>query len=327
MPHKPWTGRSEAHREILERIGRLARRDIEILILGPSGVGKEMYARTVHAESRRAARPFVALNCGAMPGELLENELFGHVAGAFTGARPCAPGLVEEAKGGTLFFDEIDALSLRNQVKLLRFLQEREYRRLGDTRVRTADVRIVAASNADLIAATQAGTFREDLLFRIRVAPIEIPPLRERPADIDAIFEAYRGWYAAEYQLPPIVVSDAARGALAAHDWPGNVRELENCVRYLTCLELGRAVEPADLPFGHGSGHGASASAGRATAAPVVNFDDAKAAVVQEFEREAIVGALDAAAGNIAQAARSVGKPRRTFFELMRKHGVTAPRH
>jgi len=325
---KPWVGCSEAHRRIVDTIRRLAPTDLEILITGPSGVGKERYARYAHDASGRAARPFVAVNCGAIPAELVENELFGHVGGAFTGARAESEGLVAEAEGGTLFLDEVDALSQRNQVVLLRFLQEKEYRRLGEARVRRADVRIVAATNSDLGIATREGRFRTDLLFRLRVAPIEIPALRERPDDADALFEQYCAYYAVQYALPHLRIGPAASAEIRRYEWPGNVRELENCVRYLTCLQLGRDVQVDDLPFmsprsghvngtvnGHAKGH---------TNGHALDFRAAKAAVVGELERSLVVQALEQSSGNITHAARAIGKPRRTFFELMRKHRITA---
>jgi DNA-binding NtrC family response regulator len=214
----------------------------------------------------------------------------------------------------------VDALSLRNQVKLLRFLQEREYRRRGETRVRRADVRIVAASNVDLVSEVRGGRFREDLLFRLRVAPIDVPALRERREDIDVILEAYRDHYAREYDLPRIFLSETTVAAIRAHEWPGNVRELENCVRYLTCLALSRPVEPADLPFAR--------PGARSVMNPTIptRFHDAKAALVAAFEKSTVADALEATQGNIAHAARMVGTPRRTFFSLMRKHGVAARR-
>jgi transcriptional regulator with PAS, ATPase and Fis domain len=158
--------------------------DAEVLISGPSGVGKELYARYVHERSPRGTAAFVPVNCGALPVDLLENELFGHVKGAFTGARPHSEGVVVMAEGGTLFLDEVDSLALISQVKLLRFLQEKEYRRLGETRIRRANVRIIAATNTDLVDAVRDGRFREDLFFRLQVVPIEVPALRERPSDI-----------------------------------------------------------------------------------------------------------------------------------------------
>jgi DNA-binding NtrC family response regulator len=299
-------------------LGRLAKTELELLLTGPSGVGKERYAQYAHAASERSGK-FVAVNCGAIPSELIENELFGHVAGAFTGARNEARGLVSEAEGGTLFLDEIDALSARNQVVLLRFLQEKEYRRLGEACLRRADVRIVAASNCDLSRATDEGCFRQDLLFRLRVAPIEIPPLRERPDDIATIFDQYVAHYSTEYRLPPIELREDTRACMLVHGWPGNVRELENCVRFLTCLQLERPVEPCDLPFKpttNGKPNGKHLNG--------TDFRTAKTAAVAELERSLVAQALEQTNGNITHAARVIGKPRRTFFELMRKHRITA---
>jgi DNA-binding NtrC family response regulator len=330
------------HVRILETLRRLAPTSLEILITGPSGVGKELYARYAHDMSERAERPFVGVNCGAIPAELVENELFGHVGGAFTGARARADGLVAEAEGGTLFLDEVDALSPRNQVTLLRFVQEKEYRRLGEPRTRSADVRIIAASNSNLVDAAREGRFREDLLFRLRVAPIEIPPLRDRPEDTEEIWARYADHYAGEYGAARIDLSPAARAAVARHEWPGNVREVENCVRYLTCLRLDRAVEPTDLPFasigllarprdptpasnGHGNGEPPAPDEPTRCNYPP-DFNAAKAAMIGEFERAVVERALVDAGGNIARAARSVGKPRRTFFALMRKHKISAQR-
>lgn len=318
---KPWVGVSDAHRRLVARIETVAVTDAEVLITGPSGVGKEYYARHVHDSSRRANAPFVAVNCGSIPDELFENELFGHVSGAFTGARPRSDGLVAAAEGGTLFLDEIDTLSSRNQVKLLRFVQDKQYRRLGESRSLRADVRIITATNANLIEAMRQGRFREDLLFRIRVIPLEVAPLCERPDDIDAIFDAYADWYAAQYGLPRIQMSEGATRAVHDYRWPGNVRELENCVHYLTCLSLAREVDAADLTLLDAP---APPRAVRDVAQIPTNFRRAKAAVVDEFEQSVIRKALDANGGNIARAARAVGKPRRAFFELMRRHKIAA---
>ncbi|HEY1552268.1 MAG TPA: sigma-54 dependent transcriptional regulator [Kofleriaceae bacterium] len=323
---KPWVGVSAAHRGLLTRIETVALADAEVLITGPSGVGKENYARHVHDASRRARGEFVAVNCGSIPDELFENELFGHVGGAFTGARPTSEGLVASAEGGTLFLDELDTLSQRNQIKLLRFIQDKQYRRLGEARPRRANVRIVAATNANLVEAVHAGRFREDLLFRIRVIPIEVPALRERPEDIDVLFEAYASWYANVYELARIVMLDAAMTKIRNYAWPGNIRELENCVHYLTCLRLTRAVDPADLPL--------LTSLSVATPPPPsslttpgtlpTNLNEAKSELVNGFEASVVRLALDEHSGNITHAARAVGKPRRAFFELMRRHGIRA---
>jgi DNA-binding NtrC family response regulator len=316
MSLKPWVGESTAHRGLLDLIERVACTDVEILISGETGVGKEQYARFAHARSARRQGPFVAVNCGSIPAELFENELFGHVAGAFTGARPSAAGIVESAAGGTLLFDEVDALAPHNQVKLLRFVQEREYRRLGDTQARRADLRIIAATNTDLVRAAREGRFRDDLLFRLRVVPVVVPPLRERPEDVLPLVDAFVDWYAQEYARPPIRFTAAARRALAQYRWPGNIRELENAVRNLTCVRPGSVVDADQLPL-------LVEPSGRA---PAGSFRGAKSALVAEFERKYLEEALAAAGGNIARAARTAGKPRRAFFELMRKHGVVAPR-
>jgi DNA-binding NtrC family response regulator len=321
MDHLELVGISQFHRVTLERLGRIAVTDAEVLVTGPSGVGKELYARYIHDHSHRRAAPFVPVNCGALPGELLENELFGHVAGAFTGARPNRRGLVAEAEGGTLFLDEVDALVLGNQVKLLRLLQEREYRPLGESRVRRANVRFVTASNADLQDEVRAGRFRLDLFFRLRVVPVHILPLRERAEDIDVLLDVFADRYAREYKVAPLRFTDDARRRLRDYHWPGNVRELENCVRCLACLSFEQPIHAGDLPLldictAPDAGDGASPPGGR--------FQDAKRDVVNRFERDYIESALRVSNGNIAHAAESSGKARRAFFELMRKHGLRA---
>jgi two-component system, NtrC family, response regulator GlrR len=314
-------GSSAVHRTLLERLAKFALTDAEILITGPTGVGKELYAQYTHRQSPRAKAAFVAVNCGAIPDSLLENELFGHVGGAFTGARPQSEGLVAAAEGGTLFLDEVETLSAAGQVKFLRFIQEREYRRLGEPRLRRANVRFIAATNADLLAAVQAGRFRQDLFFRLRVIPIEVPALAKRPQDIPPLIDEYVEYYAELYGLAPITLSNAALERLRTYSWPGNVRELENCVQYLTCLQLSQAVQPADLPLL--SPEEANQSAADATQ----SFQKAKQELVSLFERDYLEDALRRSGGNIAEAARASGKARRAFFELMRKHGVRAVGH
>jgi DNA-binding NtrC family response regulator len=317
-------GRSAAHQALLETLTKVSPTDAEVLITGPSGVGKELYARHVHQKSGRRSAEFVAVNCGVLTGELLENELFGHIAGAFTGARPQHLGLVTAAEGGTLFLDEVDTLSAVNQVKLLRFVQEKEYRRLGETRVRRANVRFVAATNADLPEAVSAGRFRSDLFFRLRVVPVEVPPLCERREDIEPLLEAYIAHYAREYSAPPIELNAAARQALDDYDWPGNIRELENCVRYLTCLRLDRRIDAGDLPLLDTDP--AIAPSPPARAETPARFQVEKRGVVDRFERDYLERALRQADGNIARAAQSSGKARRAFFELLRKHDIDAGR-
>src|SRR5262245_61492179 len=207
MLKAPMAGRSAAHIELLEAIRKFAPIDAEILITGPTGAGKELYARLVHAHSPRCKAAFVPVNCGALPADLFENELFGHAAGAFSGALAHSEGLVAAAEHGTLFLDEVDALTLGSQVKLLRFIQHKEYRRLGETRIRQADVRLLTATNADLAAAVRAATFRADLFFRLRVLALGVKPLSERREDIPVLVEAYIDYYAELYGLEKIRLS------------------------------------------------------------------------------------------------------------------------
>jgi len=315
-------GCSEAHRALLERLAKFAATDVEILITGPTGVGKELYARYVHQQSPRVKAPFVPVNCGAIPDTLLENELFGHVGGAFTGAQPQSEGVVAAAEGGTLFLDEIDSLTLPCQVKLLRFIQEKEYRRLGESRTRRANVRFIAATNMDLVAAVQAGKFREDLFFRLRVVPVEVLALSKRPDDIRPLFEQFIEHYSTLYGLPAISLTDDAWAKVETYSWPGNIRELENCVQYLTCLQTGRPVLSEELPL---LTFEEEKVADRMTSELLqASFQKSKRELVDLFEKSYLEEALRRSKGNIAEAARASGKARRAFFELMRKHGVKA---
>jgi two-component system, NtrC family, response regulator GlrR len=316
-------GDSAAHRALLEQLARMASTPAEMLISGPSGVGKELYARYVHESSPRSRFDFVAVNCGALPNELIENELFGHIHGAFTGARTRSEGLVCAAEGGTLFLDEIDALSLASQVKLLRFIQYKEYRRLGETRTRRANVRIIAATNTDLVGAVREGSFREDLFFRLRVIPIEVPALRNRPEDIPPLLAEYAEHYSRRYDIPRVSLSPAARERLYRYHWPGNIRELENCIHYLTCLQLNRVIEERDLPLLADEPVDTEAETGLiGSRLRDGSFRDAKRELVDRFERAYLESMLRQSNGNIAAAARNSNKPRRVFFELMRKHGL-----
>ncbi|HEX5749553.1 MAG TPA: sigma-54 dependent transcriptional regulator [Archangium sp.] len=321
----PILGTSGTHAQLLEFVASAASSDAEVLIQGPSGVGKELYARRIHELSARAQAAFVPVNCGALPADLFENELFGHAHGAFTGARTRSNGLAAEAHQGTLFLDEIDSLPLASQVKLLRFIQLKEYRPLGDPRLRHSDARIIAATNADLVTAVREGRFRADLFFRLRVLPLVVPPLRERREDIPALLEHFLRRYAAEYGKPPVSFSRQALQHLYAYDWPGNIRELENCVRYLLCTRSGGTVHPEELPLlSHLEQETAAASPPESAAAlHQETFQSAKRRVVSAFERQYLQRTLQAHHGNIAAAARASGKHRRAFFELMRRHGLT----
>ena len=311
---------SESQARVLEKLDRVAPTDAEILITGPTGVGKELYARYAHERSHRRDNAFAAINCSNLSSDLIENELFGHARGAYTGAQGAVHGLVSTAARGTLFFDEIDTLSRPCQAKLLRFIQTKEYRRLGDTMLRRADVRFITASNADLASLVRDGSFREDLFFRLRVVPIEVEPLASRRDDIPPLVEHFVARYAEEYRLPPIEIGEAALAFMLEYAWPGNVREVENCIRYLTCLQLERPVRPDDLPLVLGS----DPPDDLPDEIIGLPLRDAKARLIADFERLYLERALERSAGNVSAAARASGKDRRAFFELMRKYGMDA---
>ena len=306
-------GRSPAFRAALANIPIVARTDANVLISGESGTGKEICARAVHYLSPRASKPFVPVNCGAIPTDLVENELFGHIRGAFTGAFTTQQGLIHEAEGGTLFLDEIDTLPPLAQVKLLRFLQEHQYRLLGSTKTLQADVRVIAASNADLEEAVQSGKLRRDLYYRLNTVPITLPPLRERPEDIPLLARHFLAKYAAEFNKPAEDFSAEALHALVLYEWPGNVRELEHVVERVVVLAEHALICAADLHIPRLS-----------TAAGPDSFQEAKAKVVARFERAYIHSLLVAHRGNITKAAQAARKNRRAFWQLMTKHGIAA---
>jgi DNA-binding NtrC family response regulator len=303
----------------LERLHRIAQTDVEILITGPTGVGKELYAQQAHAWSRRCSGPFVIANCSNLGADLLENEVFGHVRGAYTGAHSSGDGLASAAEGGTLFLDEVDTLALESQAKLLRFVQQKEYRRLGDTIVRRANIRLIAGCNGDLPNLVKRNLFRADLYYRLRVAPIAIPPLAERPDDIPPLLAYFIRRTAHELGTEPVTLTPRALDELMEYSWPGNVRELENLIRYLSSLQLGRPADVSDLCLIEDERDERPALWPAVTERP---FKEAKEFVVDEFERGYICRALDRSNGNITKAAEASGKNRRAFFELMRKHGM-----
>jgi DNA-binding NtrC family response regulator len=311
-------GRSAVHHKVLETLDRVAPTDVEILITGPTGVGTELYAEYLHRRSSRAECAFVSVNCGGLPVELIENELFGHVGGAFTGARPAGSGLIATAEGGTLFLDEIDLMSLACQVKLLRFLQDKEYRRLGETRLRRANIRVVAATSANLAAAVRNKTLREDLLFRLGVVSVDVPGLAHRREDIPLLLDEFVKRCSDICKLPRVVFNGRALERLESHGWPGNIRELENCVKYLTCLRLSRPIDPSDLPL---PGKGGRAEENLSTG-PLDNSNTLKTVkreVMIRSERSYFKNALRRCGSNITAAACARSKLRRMFLGLMRK--------
>ena len=302
-------GTTPAMREIFGVVKRVSKTDATVLIQGESGTGKELLARAVHSNSRRKAGAFVAINCGAIPETLLESELFGHEKGAYTGAHVQRKGKLEMANGGTLFLDEIGEMSVPLQVKLLRFLQERQLERVGGRETISVDARVIAATNKDLRAELQAGRFREDLYYRLSVVNIAVPPLRERGEDVVLLANAFLRKQAQE-QRRKVRFSPDAMEALARYQWPGNVRELENVVQRAVIMAPGHLIEAADL----GIGVEGSAQADRES------LREARG----RAERQAVVDALIKTRGNISQAAKHLGVSRPTFHGLLDKFDVDA---
>lgn len=309
-------GKNPAFVSELEKIPLVARCDIGVLILGETGTGKELCARAIHYLSGRAKRPFVPVNCGAVPVELMENELFGHDKGAFTGAAGSRDGLIQEAEGGTLFLDEVDCLPALAQVKLLRFLQEREYRPLGSCKTRRGDVRVIAASNSELADVLKNGRLRKDLFFRLNVVPILLPPLRERQEDIPLLARHFLAKCAADLRPVASSFSAEAMEKLVHHDWPGNVRELEHLIQRVAVLARHPLIDGADIPL----------EAPARPASIPETFREAKARTVTQFEVDYLQSVLAACRGNITQAARAAGKNRRAFWQLVRKHRIDVTR-
>lgn len=296
----------------VERLRRFAACDAGVLILGETGTGKEVFAQALHYLSARAAKPMVAINCGAVPPDLMEAELFGHVKGAYTNAHASRAGLVSEAQGGTLFLDDVDCLAVSAQAKLLRFLQEREYRVVGSNKVRHADVRVVAASNRDLAEMARRGSFRQDLYYRLNVLTLSLPPLREHREDIFALARHFLCEFGQRHKRLARQLSQCALLKLLSHDWPGNVRELGHVLERAMLLAPCNVLSAADIDL-----------PAAADAPATESFQAMKARVVQSFERSYLETLLSGSCGNIADAARAAGKNRRALFELIRKHELT----
>jgi DNA-binding NtrC family response regulator len=303
--HVRAVGASAEWREVLRKATQVAPTDTTVLITGESGTGKEVVARFIHAASARKGGPFVALNCAALPEQLLESELFGHERGAFTSAHQAKPGQLELAAGGVLLLDEVGELSKAAQAKLLRVLQEREFQRVGGTRTLKADIRVVAATNRDLRAAVQRGEFRQDLLYRLEVFDIRIPPLRERRSDIVPLTDALLSDIGQTLRRPAPGVSREARDTLLRHDWPGNVRELRNALERAAILAGGGLIE-ADHLLLHGGGRCARDSA----------------TDLETMERETILKVLRDTRGNKSKAAVRLGLSRTQLYVRIRKHGL-----
>jgi DNA-binding NtrC family response regulator len=311
-------GSSAVFRQQVAKAVTYAGCDAGVLITGDTGTGKEVCAQAIHYLSARASGPWVAVNCGAIPSELIESELFGHVRGAFTHAQAARQGLVREAEGGTLFLDDIDCMPLAAQAKLLRFLQEGEYRLVGANALQRADVRVIASSNRRLGELAAGGTFRQDLYFRLAVLTLTLPPLRERREDIVPLALHFLRSVDVRRGARPGGLGPAALAKLLAHDWPGNVRELKHVIERALVLARGAIVGADEIDFGERQQLAAIDVAG--------SFREAKARLVEDFERNYIEGLLATHGGNVTHAAQAAHKNRRAFFELMRKYRIDATR-
>ena len=316
-------GRSPIMLEVFRLVETVCRTNSTVLISGESGTGKELVARAMHTLSLRRDRPFVAVNCGAMPEALLESELFGHVRGAFTGADKDKKGLLEAADGGTVFLDEIGEMPSTMQVKLLRVLQERKYRRVGGTEEASSNIRVIAATNRDLPKRVSEGKFREDLFYRLNVIPVEMPALRERVDDIPLIAEHFLVKYTREMDKAIDGFSPEALAALRAYTWPGNVRELENMVERAVALESGRIIQFSTLPENLREGRPATSRPGDGPDAPGQTGDGfSLERHLQLIERSHLERALEREGGVQTKAAAILGLSFRQFRYLMRKHGL-----
>jgi two-component system response regulator AtoC len=303
----PLTYGDKAMKPVVDAIDKVARTAATVLLLGESGTGKEVAARAIHGKSPRATKPFMAINCAALSEQLLESELFGHEKGAFTGATERKRGRLELADGGTFFLDEVGELRAELQAKLLRVLQERRFERVGGTRTLEVDVRWIAATNRDLRAMIDAGTFREDLYHRLAVFPIKLPPLRERATDLLPIAKSLLARIAADLKRPLPKLSPAAEQRLLAASWRGNVRELANALERAAILADGNVIEPEHLWIEDGGAKPATSSVIK----PLV-----------ELEKEAILAALASVDGNRRRAAELLGIGERTLYDKLKKYGV-----
>ncbi|RME02037.1 MAG: sigma-54-dependent Fis family transcriptional regulator [Calditrichaeota bacterium] len=304
--------KSKAMHDILRRLPLLAENLSSVLITGETGTGKELVARAIHYLGPRAGGPFITVDCGALPENLVENELFGHVRGAYTDAGPTTRGLIAEADGGTLFLDEIEALPLSVQAKFLRFLQERQYRPLGQTKYFTADVRILAATNIELKEAVAEQRFRKDLYFRLNVVPLQIPPLRQRKSDIPALIEHFLQKYGGESRKTRQVPLSVLQNWMD-YSWPGNVRELENKVQEWLALGGAPVTSPAS-------------ERAKAVPAPLPPLAEVRQAALRETERAYLQQLLRRTAGNLSAAARLARIDRKNLRNLLKKHGIQASR-
>jgi DNA-binding NtrC family response regulator len=339
-------GTSQAMLRVAAQVPRIARTNASVLVHGESGTGKEMIARAIHHASRRSKHPLISVSCGSIPDGLWERELFGHVRGAFSDAGAGAPGLISAAGAGTLFLDEVGEIPLTMQAKLLRFLQEKEYRPVGSTELKRADLRIIAATNRDLRKEVAAGRFREDLFYRLNVLQLELPPLRARKEDIPHLASHFVSRYSKEFEKPIVGFSPRALQRLSSHDFPGNVRELENVVQQALVNARHTVILAGDVPVGDASidepvvaaQPAAAPPAAPATAAQPAQaqpasalairvdlpYTEAKQLINEEFERRYVEDLLARHGGNVSRAAAAAGVPRKSLARVMQRHQMAA---
>ena len=322
--NRPMVARDPVMEQVIKLADQVAPSDASILITGESGVGKEVMARYVHTKSRRSSKPFISVNCAAIPENLLESELFGHEKGAFTGAVARRVGKFEEADGGTLLLDEISEMDARLQAKLLRAIQEREIDRVGGSKPVKVNIRILATSNRDLAQAVKEGTFREDLLYRLNVVNLRLPPLRERPGDIAALCEHFLKKYAKANGMPERPLSAEARRRLVAHRWPGNVRELENAMHRAVLLSTGPEIEEFAIRLPDGQPLSPAPDAAVARTASMAAEAATRTLVgqtVAEVEQQLILDTLVHCSGNRTHAATILGISIRTLRNKLKEYG------
>ncbi|MFO1302101.1 MAG: sigma-54 dependent transcriptional regulator [Burkholderiales bacterium] len=307
----PLVGRSAEFSRSLRLIERLSTCDATVLIYGETGTGKELAARAIHYRSARSRGPFIPVNCGAIPDDLMESEFFGHARGAFTGAHETREGVIGQAESGSLFLDEVETLSPRGQVALLRFLQDSRYRAVGSSAARNADIRVLVATNVDLQSLVRAGVFRADLLFRLNVMRLDLPPLRSRGDDVVLLAAGFIERFSRLYERPPRRLTAGAIDFMLRHPWPGNVRELENLIHREILMSDGDEIDLAEARADAIAPAEAAASGG---------FAEAKAECIARFEREYLSNLLHKTGGNISMAARLCGKERSRLTKLLKKH-------
>jgi len=312
-------GRSMAFTKVLGIVKRIAGYDVSVALYGETGTGKELVARAVHYLSPRSDGPFIPVNCGSLPDTLFENEMFGHARGAFTDARTAQAGLIDQADGGTLFLDEIEALSLKAQAALLRFLQDKQYRPLGSKELKTADVRIVTASNVAASLLREQGRFREDLYYRLNIMPLTLPPLRERAGDIEILASHFMQCLRNRYARPDKQLDATVKSWMTSYSWPGNVRELENTLHRAFLLAVDDIIEYEHLYFDE---PGSDQLPPAETVLNELPFNEAKAIAINEFEKKYLEVLIQQSKGNVTHAAERAHKERRSLGKLLKKHQI-----